>query len=386
MWEKAIRGNTVYYIWILVLLAIAGFGFLQFLRQWDYGLGITGMSRDVSWGLYIGQLTYLVGVAASAVMVVLPYYLHNHKAFGKATILGEFIAVPAVIMCILSVVVDLGRPDRVLNVLLHPTPNSILFWDVIVLNVYMLLNIVIGWTVLSYERRGGVIVPKWCKVLIYISIPWAFSIHTVTAFLYAGLAARGFWLTAIMAPRFLGSAFAAGPSLLLLLALILRKVSDYDIGDEAIKGISKIVTYAMVASLFFFACELFTVFYSQVPEHMYHFKYMFVGLHGHAAFVPIMWICAVMAIAATVLLVVPSTRNNHTTLAIACVLVFVSLWIEKGLALIVVGFIPSVFETLTEYAPTFPESAITVGVWAIGALVLTILYKVAIGVKREAAM
>ena len=385
MWEKAIHGPRGYYIWVLILLGIIGFGFVQYLKQFQYGLGITGMSRDVSWALYIGQLTYLVGVAASAVMVVLPYYLHNHKVFGKVTILGEFIAVPAVIICILSVVVDLGRPDRVFNVLLHPTPNSILFWDVVVLNVYMLLNIIIGWTVLSYERRGGVPVPTWCKVLIYISIPWAFSIHTVTAFLYAGLPGRGFWLTAVMAPRFLASAFAAGPSLLILLALLVRKISDYDVGDEAIRGIAKIVAYAICATLFLFGCEVFTVYYSQIPDHMLHFQYLFTGLHGHDAYVPLFWVHIILAVAAMVLMVIPKTRNNFTTLAIACGTIFFSLWLEKGLALIVVGFIPSPTEHITDYAPTFPEAAITLGAWAVGALVLTLLYKVAIGIKREIA-
>ena len=231
----------------------------------------------------------------------------------------------------------------------------------------------------------GVKPPLWCKVLIYISIPWAFSIHTVTAFLYAGLAARGFWLTAIMAPRFLGSAFAAGPALLIVLCYILKKFDGFDAGDEAIKALSKIVAYAMVASLFFFGCELFTVYYSQVPEHMYHFKYMFVGLHGHVKMVPFMWLSAILAIGSTVLLVIPNTRNNKTILPIACVMAFVALWLEKGLALIVVGFIPSMLETVTEYLPTFRESAITLGIWAIGALILTLLYKVAMGVKREVA-
>lgn len=385
MWEKVIRGSRGYYIWILILLGIIGFGFIQYLKQLQYGLGITGMSRDVSWALYVGQLTYLVGVAASAVMVVLPYYLHNHKVFGKLTILGEFIAVPAVIVCILSVTVDLGRPDRVMNVLLHPTPNSVLFWDVVVLNVYMFLNLIVGWTVLSYDKRGGVPVPYWCKILIYISIPWAFSIHTVTAFLYAGLPGRGFWLTAVMAPRFLASAFAAGPSLLILLALFVRKVSSYDVGDEAIRGVAKIVAYAIVATMFLFGCELFTVYYSQIPDHKLHFEYLFWGLHGHNAFTPLFWVHLIVAISAMILMIIPATRNNLTVLPIACAMIFVSLWLEKGLALIVVGYIPSPLEQITEYAPTFTESAITLGVWAVGALVLTLLYKVAIGVKEEAA-
>ena len=209
MIEKALKGDRSYWGWIVLLLVIIAAGIYSYLNQLVTGLTLTGMGRDVSWGVYIAQFTFLVGVAASAVMVVLPYYLHDYKAFGKIVIIGEFLAVAATIMCVLFILVDLGRPDRVLNVLLYPTPNSMLFWDATVLNGYLLLNIVSGWTVLGAERKG-VPPPKWVKPVIYLSIPWAFSIHTVTAFLYAGLPGRHLWLTAVLAPRFLASAFAAG--------------------------------------------------------------------------------------------------------------------------------------------------------------------------------
>jgi molybdopterin-containing oxidoreductase family membrane subunit len=215
MIEKALTGNGKYFAWLAFLLAIMGVGGLCYVQQFNYGLGITGMSRDVSWGLYISQFTFMVGVAAGGVMLVLPYYLHNYKVFGRITILGEFMAVAAVSMCLLFIMADLGQPMRALNVLLHPTPHSILFWDMIVLNGYLFLNIVGGWVILNAEKMD-VPPPKWVKGLIYLSIPWAISIHTVTAFLYCGLPGRHYWLTAILAPRFLASAFAAGPALLII--------------------------------------------------------------------------------------------------------------------------------------------------------------------------
>lgn len=383
MLEKALTGNKGYFIWIFVLLALLGIGFLSYLKQLSYGLGITGMSRDVSWGLYIGQFTFLVGVAASAVMLVLPYYLHDYKAFGKITILGEFLAVAAVTMCLSFIIADLGQPSRAFNVLLHPTPNSVLFWDMVVLNGYLFLNIIIGWTILTAERKGAP-PPRWVKPLIYLSIPWAVSIHTVTAFLYAGLPGRGFWLSAIMAPRFLGSAFASGPSLLILFCMFLRKYTKFDAGWEAIQSLAKIVTYAMIISVFFVLCEIFTVYYSQIPEHMAHFNYIFMGLHGHTNLVPWMWASAILAILAVILLVNPATRNNETWLPIACGCAYVALWIEKGGVLVLTGYTPSPLETITEYHPTAPEVAITVGVWAMGILILSILYKVAITVKADA--
>lgn len=383
MLEKALSGSRMYWGWMGFLFILIGVGAFHYLEQLTYGLGITGMSRNVTWALYIAQFTFLVGVAASAVMLVLPYYLHNYKAFGRITILGEFLAVASVIMCLTFVIVDLGQPMRAFNLILYPSPRSVLFWDMIVLNGYLLLNLVIGWTVLAAERKG-IAPPGWVKPLIYISIPWAISIHTVTAFIYAGLPGRSFWMTAIMAPRFLGSAFASGPALLILLCLLLRRTTRFDAGQEAIQAMAKIVTYAMIISVFFVLMEIFTVFYSQVPEHMHHFQYLFVGLEGHYGLVPWMWAAVILAGLAILLLLNPKTRQNEGLLAIACAAVFVSLWIEKGLGLVVTGFIPSPLEKIAEYMPTRPEVLITIGIWAMGFLILTVLYKVAIAVRGEA--
>ena len=382
MLEKAIYGGRRYWVWIFFLLGLIGVGFLAYLYQFKNGLGVTGMSRDVSWGLYIGQFTFLVGVAASGVMVVLPYYLHDYKKFGRLTILGEFLAIAAVIMCMLFIFVDLGQPLRVLNVILHPTLNSVMFYDMIVLSGYLFLNLLIGWTVLGAERKE-VAPPKWVKPLIILSIAWAPSIHTVTAFLYAGIPGRHFWLTAILAARFLASAFAGGPSLLIILALIVRKYTKFDPGKEAIQSLGKIVTYCMLINVFFLGLELFTAFYSQIPGHMHSFIYLYAGLHGHNQLVPIMWVSSILAVISIGLLVFPQIRKNESLLAVACVATFFSLWIDKGFGLVIGGFVPNPFEKITEYWPTLPEALITLAVWAIGFLILTILYKIAISIKEE---
>jgi Ni/Fe-hydrogenase subunit HybB-like protein len=384
MLEKALTGTKRYYGWMAVLLVVIGVGFACYLWQFSFGLGITGMSRDVSWGFYVAQFTFLVGVAASAVMVVLPYYLHNYKAFGRITILGEFLAVASVTMCILFIFVDLGQPIRVMNVILHPTPNSILFWDMIVLNGYLFLNIIIGWKVLEAERND-VAPAGWLKPLIYLSIPWAVSIHTVTAYLYCGLPGRGFWLTAILAPRFLASAFAAGPAFLILLCMIVRKLTKFDPGKEQIQSLGKVVAYAISVNVFFFLCEVFVAFYSKIPEHTQHLKYLFVGLQGHGVLVPWMWTSIILMVVSIILLVNPVTRKNETVLAVACVAVFIGTWIDKGLGMISGGFVPNPLNKVTEYVPTLPELAIAIGVWAMGFLILTALYKIAITVKEEVA-
>ena len=382
MLEKALTGGKRYWTWLCILLVVIGVGFISYLYQFRVGLGITGMSRDVSWGLYIGQFTFLVGVAASGVMVVLPYYLHDYKKFGRLTILGEFLAIAAVVMCMLFIFVDMGQPRRVLNVILHPTPNSVMFFDMCVLAGYLVLNVLVGWTVLGAERKE-VAPPKWVKPLIYLSIAWAPSIHTVTAFLYAGLPGRHFWLSAIMAARFLASAFAAGPALLILLALIVRKYTKFDPGTEAIQSLGKIVTYCMFINVFFLGLEFFTAFYSKIPGHMDPFIYLYSGLDGHAKLVPVMWLSTILAAVALVLLIFPQIRKKESLLALASICVFISLWIDKGFGLVIGGFVPNPFERVTEYWPTLPETFITLAVWAIGFLVLTILYKIAISVKEE---
>jgi molybdopterin-containing oxidoreductase family membrane subunit len=384
MLEEVLRGGRRYWIllgiWVLlILVGLAAYG-----RQFSEGLYITGMSQDVTWGLYISQFTFLVGVAASAVMVVLPYYLHNYKKFGRMLILGEALAISAVLMCMLFILVDMGQPMRVVNVFLHPSPNSLMFWDTIALSGYLVLNLIIGAVTFEAERKGAP--PRnWVKPLIYLSIPWAISIHTVTAFLYSGLEARTFWMTAILAPRFLASAFASGPSLLILLALILRRFTRFDPGWEAIQKLATIVVYALIVNLFFVGVELFTGLYSDMPHHLHAFEYLFVGLEGHAALVPWMWAGAVLSTVAAVLLLIPGVRKQEKLLAPLCAAVILAIWIEKGLAMVVTGFIPSPLGQITEYIPTALEIAITVGVYALGFFVLTVLYKVIVNVRERLA-
>ena len=384
MLEKALIGDRRYWTWIAILFAVMGIAALCYLRQFREGLGITGLSRDVSWGFYIAQFTFLVGVAASAVMVVLPYYLHNYKAFGKITILGEFLAISAVVMCMTFIFVDMGQPFRILNVFLYPSPNSLMFWDTVSLMGYLLLNVLISRITLGAECNS-LPPPKWIRPVIILSIPWAVSIHTVTAFLYSGLAARSFWLTAILAPRFLASAFASGPALLILLCLILRKTSNFDAGREPVQKLGMIVTYAMCVNVFFVLMEVFTAFYSRVPDEMAHFQYLYLGLDGKHALVPWMWSSAVIALVSLVMLLNPKTRARESTLAIACIGVFISVWIDKGLGMVVTGFIPNPLGLVTEYSPTLPELGITLGVYAMGLLLVTMFFKIALSIRKSVA-
>lgn len=383
MLEKLLEGPKAYYVWLLFLLClIAGCG-LVYLDQLQNGLSVTGLSRDVSWGLYISQFTYFVGVAASAVMLVLPTYFHHYKKFKRMIIFGEFMAVAAVVMCALFIVVDLGQPQRMLNVMLHPTPNSVMFYDMLVLIGYLGLNIIIGWVTLEAERHE-VAPPKWIKPLIYISILWAFSIHTVTAFLYAGIPGRHYWFTAIMAARFLSSAFCSGPAILLLLMLVVRRFTGFDVGREAVKTLTTIIVYAMCINVFFYLLELFTAFYSGIPGHEEPIRLLFLGHDGHLFWVGYwMWAAVIMAFASLALLIPPQWRTHPCIMPIALIMLVLASWIDKGLGLLVGGFTPNMFEAITPYMPTAKEIAVALGVYAVGALVLSLLWRVALGVKKE---
>ena len=380
MIEKSLKGDHIYWAWVAFLLVMIGIGFIAYMRQWDLGLGITGMGRDISWGLYIANFTFLVGVAASGVMVVLPYYLHNFKVFARITIFGEFLAVAAVTMAMLFIFVDLGQPARVFNIILYPSPHSVLFWDMIVLSLYLILNIIIGWRTLEAEHQEEA-PPIWLKPLVFISIPLAFSIHTVTAFIFSGLGARPFWLTALLAPRFLASAFASGPAILIIMCIIMRRFAKFDIGQEATQKIALIITYALSIHIFFFLVEIFTVFYGGIPEHVHHFEYL-LGRGGQSILTISAWISLVLIWIAFLLMINPQTRKTEGTLIYALLAVIIAVWIEKGLSFIVPGFIPSPLGEIARYSPTLAEIVITIGVWSVGILFLTVLYKVTVSIKK----
>ncbi|MEG1168388.1 MAG: NrfD/PsrC family molybdoenzyme membrane anchor subunit [Gordonibacter sp.] len=382
MLERIFHGSKLYWAWMALLLLVICVGIAAYVNQFVNGLELTGMSQDVSWGLYIAQFAFFVGVAASGVMVAIPLYLHNFKVFGKVVILGEFMAVAAVLVALLFVIVDLGYPTRVFNVILFPTPNSILFWDMVVLSSYLIVNILIGWAAIGAERKG--IEPaKWVHVLALVAIPLAVSIHTVTAFIFAGMPGKAYWLTAILAARFLASAFAAGPALLIIICLIMRKLTTFKVTGRAIDALAKIVCYAIIANVFFFLLEVYTAFYSNIPGHMAALEYLFVGLEGSSSLVPFMWAAAVLAFLGILFLVVPKLRKNRKTLVVALVAVFLACWLDKGLGLVLGGFVPNSFGQVVEYTPALNEVLVILGVYAIGLLVLTALFKIVVDVRAS---
>ena len=375
------EGRPRFYAWMTLLTAISLVGVHAWATQVRDGMAVTGMTDHVSWGLYIANFTFMVGLAAGAVMMVIPAYLYRDEEMHDVVILGELLAVAAIAMCLLFVVADLGRPDRFWHMIpglgrFH-WPVSMLTWDVVVLNGYLLLNLHICGYLLYQRFLGNRPDPRWYVPFVFVSIFWAISIHTVTAFLYCGLGGRPSWNTALLAPRFLASAFVSGPAFLIVALRVIERTTGLSIGAGPPRTLLKILRVAVLVNLLMVGSEVFTAFYTG-GAHAATARYLFFGLHGHDALVPWTWTALACGVGSAVALQLPALAARPRLLDAVCVVAFVGIWIEKGMGLIIPGFVPSTLHEVVEYAPTLIEWQVTAGVWAFGLMVFTIAVKVAL--------
>ncbi|MBI3297253.1 MAG: polysulfide reductase NrfD [Elusimicrobia bacterium] len=379
---RTLDGDWRYLLWMTALTAAALLGLNAYCKQLAAGLMVTGMSDQVSWGLYIANFTFLVGMAAAAVMLVIPVYVYKDETLHDVVILGELLAVAVIVMCLLFVTADLGRPDRFWHMIpfvgKFNWPISMLSWDVIVLNGYLALNAHICGYLVYMVYLGRKPSKLWYLPFVFLAMFWAISIHTVTAFLYVGLGGRPFWNSAIVAPRFLASAFTAGPGFLILTLQVIRRVTDYKVTDKALMMLRNIVQVSMVINVFLLFCELFKEFYTD-SAHVASAKYLFFGLHGHHGLVGWIWTAMALDAAALVLLMLPLSRSLKY-LDLACLLAIAGIWIEKGMGLVVPAFIPTQLGEIVEYFPTLNEWLICAGIWAFGMLLYTLFLKMTIPV------
>jgi Ni/Fe-hydrogenase subunit HybB-like protein len=375
----ATDGSFAFYAWMTLLTAVFLVGVNAWAHQVAHGMITTHLTDHVSWGLYIANFTFAVGVAAGGVMMVIPAYLYKDHAMHGVVILGELLAVAAIVVCLAFVTVDVGRPDRLWHMLpgigrFH-FPVSMLTWDVLVLNGYLLLNLHICGYLLYTRFLGRTPNPKWYVPFVMVSIVWAISIHTVTAFLYCGLGGRPFWNSALLAPRFLASAFVSGPAFLILTLAVLRRFG-LDVPKQAVATLVKIVRVTILVNLLMLGSELFTEFYSG-GSHTAAARHLFVGLDGHRTLVPWIWTAIGANVVAAVLFLVPACSASRWLL-VGCALAFVGTWIEKGMGLVVPGFVPSTLHEIVEYSPSLTEWKVTAGIWAFGLMVYTVALKVAL--------
>jgi molybdopterin-containing oxidoreductase family membrane subunit len=379
-----LRGNRAYWMWLAFLGALIVSGVLAYSEQVRFGLGLTAMRDQVSWGFYIGNFTFLVGVAAAAVVLVIPAYIYNWKPIREIVIYGELLAISAITMCLMFVMVDIGRPDRFWH-LIPPFgflnfPSSVLAWDVMVLNLYFVVNFVVATHILYRAFHGKRYIKRLVVPLVLLSVPMAVGIHTVTAFLYNGLAARPYWNSSILAPQFLASAFCSGPAILLVVLQLLRRFTRFEIQDAAISKIAELMAYAMFLNLFLHGAEAFKEFYSNT-QHLLFTRYWYFGIGAHRTLVPYAWSAVGLNLLAFGLFISPTTRRNLITLNIGCLATYAGVYIEKGMGLIIPGLTPDTLGEIYEYYPTVTELRVAAGIFAVGFLLFTLMLKVAVPIS-----
>jgi molybdopterin-containing oxidoreductase family membrane subunit len=382
----SLSGGLAYQIYLCILVALMVLGVYAYFVQLKIGMAATNMSDIVSWGFYIANFTFLVGVAAAAVMIILPSYIFKDKDLHKVVIVGEVVAIGALVMCLMFVFVDLGAPWNAWHMMpiigLFNWPTSLLTWDVLVLNGYLVLNLLVPAYILFchyYHRKPN---EKLYLPLVFISIFWAFGIHLVTAFLYQGLPARPFWNNPLMGPRFLASAFAAGPALIIIVLVIIGPTTSFRVEDQVFNKIRRISVVAAIINLIMLFSEVFKEFY--LPTH--HSQpaiYLYFGLKGHTALVPWIWTAIVMNVIGTLTMALNPGKNNPKVLVPACMLLFLGIWIEKGIGLIVPGLVPSPLGEVVNYAPSWVEVSITLGILALGIFVVSLLLKPALIIEQR---
>lgn len=381
-----LSGGIGYQLYLCVLVLFMVLGVYAYFVQFNVGLSATNMSNIVSWGFYIANFTFLVGVAAAAVMIILPSYLFKDKDLENIVIIGEGVACGALVMCLLFVFVDLGNPLKAWHLIpiigIFNWPTSLLTWDVLVLNVYLALNLLVPAYILYCHYHDRKPDEKKYRPFVYISIFWAFGIHLVTAFLYEGLPARAFWNNPMMGPRFLASAFAAGPALIIIVLIIIHTTTTFKFGTKTFNKLRLIIVISAIINLIMLFSEIFKEFYFPT-HHSLSATYLFFGLEGHNALVPWIWTAIAMNLAGTLTLAINPGRNNPVVMLPACVLLFVGIWIEKGIGLIVPGLVPSPMGEVVSYAPSWVEISITLGVLAIGMFVVTVLVKPALIITQR---
>jgi Ni/Fe-hydrogenase subunit HybB-like protein len=378
------RGSVAYHVWMGALTLVMLGGAYAYTVQLREGLAVTGMNDHVSWGLYISCFTFLVGMAAAAVILVMPTYVLQDHDFKSAVIFGEALAVSALVAAIGFVVVDVGGPARLWHLIpglgIFNWPRSMLAWDIVVLNGYLVLNLLIPLYILYSHYRGREPNPRYYVPAVFLSILWAVSVHLVTAFLYAALPARPYWHSALLGPRFLATAFAAGPALMIIVLALIRRRTAYAVSDSTIAKLALVATVAAQVSLVMLVSELFAEFY-RTTHHSDGARYLYLGLEGRRELVPWSWTSVGLVVGAAALLSLHGVRRRASLLYVACAMLFVGVLIEKSIGTIIPGFVPEPWGKIPRYVPTWVELTVSAGLWALGAFTFTVLAKAAIPIE-----
>lgn len=380
--KLALRGKWYYWLWLLLLLSGVGVGVRHYGDQLTMGMVVTHLSDQVNWGIYIANFIFMGGIAAASIVLVIAAILYQREDVSQAALIGVAVALSAVIMSSLYILVDLGRPERLWHMIpfigRYNFPYSLLSWDALVLNVYLLFTLWLTGTLLFKNYRGqdqrAPIMRRWVGVA---AIVFVIGMVTVEAFLLSGYEARPFWNTAVLAPRFLAAAFVSGPAVIILVLQVVGWFDKQPATAPAIDLLATLMQAALLFNLFLVGVEMFTHFYTQ-GEHAISAHYLYFGLKGFGRLVPWIWIAHGLGVIAVCLVLVRALRQRRMLLNVACLLAIAEIWIEKTMGLVIPGFIPTSMGEIFEYMPADAEIFVSVGVLSIGLLVFTVLVKIAL--------
>jgi len=374
-------------VWMLICLAIALVAFGFYVNQLINGLEVTGMNNIVSWGLYIITFAFFVGLSAGGLIVSSSAYVFKIDKLKEVAPIGIVVAVACILGAAAMIVADMGRPERILNIIVGGKFTSPITWDFFVISLYLMIGLYECWIFFSNKWKGKSL-EKRESVLAkaaFISLPIAILVHSITAWIFGLQAGRPFWDTAIMAPIFISSAVVSGTGLLLVVAYLGRKNGIKGLDDENVGTLVKVLVGFIILDLFLFFCELFTLTYTGGTAASESAALLLTG-----SLAPLFWfeIIAGMLIPLFIL-TNKSLKRSRGWMAVAGILVMVAVFLKRinivlpGLLVINMTDSPGVstgrfvestgpffeagqtpFSAIATYAPTMTELIITAGAFA----------------------
>jgi molybdopterin-containing oxidoreductase family membrane subunit len=392
--------------WLAVLFATMGIGAIAYFAfQFTTGLIVTGMRDIVVWGLYIITFIFFIGLSAGGLIISSSSHVFSVERWKPISRLATFMAAVCVAIAGVTIVADLGRPDRVLNLFLSPQFDSPFLWDLTVIMSYLVISLVDLWFMcrVDFARKHSIFAlgtkdisdraiardEKIVKAISFVALPAAIMLHSVTAWIFGLQMARPWWNTAILAPVFLASAMVSGLALIILVALIARRRGILDIDLSLLYEIGKLLAVVVLVDFFLKSAEILTLFWPNASAELARLSLVTTGPFSSLFLVE--W--TIGGIVPLILLVYPRTRKTTLGLAIASILLVVGVFAYR-IELILPGFVaplvslppgqalgqymPGVgsYAVTGAYSPTWVEYAVTGAMIAFGAFIVTIGVKI----------
>jgi len=351
---------------LILLLAIVGIAFCAWLYQLKFGLGVTGMNKPVFWGMYIVTFIFFIGISAGGIAVASLSHLAGIEKFKPVSLVAEMVAIISLILAMLAIVFDLGRPERIWHLFIYPQFNSPLIWDVFVINIYLVLCV----AMLYFGIKGKT---KLLKIFAIISIPAFVLVHSVTAWIFGLMKSQAGWHTAILAPLFIVSALVSGLAAVIFAMFFSSRFLSITCNDDTIISLGKYFKLLLPILFYFLFCEFLTAGFANVPKHAEILKELFVG-----RFAGIFWFDMGFGIIVPFLIINSRFGKTLRGMGIASFLSFLGVFAERIDIILPSFFHPALMNLRVpySYSPTVVESLLVIGLFALGVVLFIVATKI----------